>query len=68
MVIQIVHNQFKPEAVNWFVVGDKVKIISKLNELGFDDIVEIDEMLKNPDLSIEQIDELLDRRANLQNP
>lgn len=32
----------KPSAVNWFVVGDKVKIISKLNELGFDDIIEID--------------------------
>ena len=32
------------------------------------DIVEIDKMLKNPDLSAEQIDELLDRRANLQNP
>ena len=32
------------------------------------DIAEIDEMLKNPDLTDEQIDELLDRRANLQNP
>ena len=32
------------------------------------DIMEIDEMLKNPDLTAEQIDELLDRRANLQNP
>ncbi len=32
----------KPDAVNWFVVGDKAKIISKLNELGFDDIIEID--------------------------
>lgn len=32
----------KPKAVNWFVVGDKVKVISKLNELGFDDIIEID--------------------------
>ncbi len=32
------------------------------------DIKEIDEMLKNPDLTDEQIDELLDRRANLQNP
>ncbi len=31
------------------------------------DIQEIDEMLKNPDLTEEQIDELLDRRANLQN-
>ncbi len=32
----------KPSAVNWFVVGDKVKIITKLKELGFDDIIEID--------------------------
>jgi hypothetical protein len=32
------------------------------------DIKEIDEMLKNPDLTEDQIDELLDRRANLQNP
>ena len=32
------------------------------------DIKEIDEMLKNPDLTDEQIDELLDRRANMQNP
>lgn len=32
----------QPEKVNWFVVGDKEKIISKLDELGFDNIVEID--------------------------
>lgn len=32
----------KPEQVNWFVVGDKAKIIDKLEKLGFDDIVEID--------------------------
>ncbi|MDO9275566.1 MAG: insulinase family protein, partial [Lutibacter sp.] len=32
----------KPNAVNWFVVGDKEKISSKLNELGFDNIIEID--------------------------
>jgi len=32
----------KPEAVNWFVVGDRAKIASKLDELGFDAIVEID--------------------------
>ncbi|HDO28175.1 MAG TPA: hypothetical protein ENH02_08675 [Bacteroidetes bacterium] len=29
------------------------------------DIVKIDEMLKNPDLTEEQVNELLDRRANL---
>lgn len=32
----------KPDAVNWFMVGDRAKIITKLDELGFDDIVEID--------------------------
>ena len=32
----------KPEEVNWFMVGDKAKIASKLDELGFDAIIEID--------------------------
>ncbi|HSQ46270.1 MAG TPA: pitrilysin family protein, partial [Lutibacter sp.] len=32
----------KPNAVNWFMVGDKAKISDKLNELGFDNIIEID--------------------------
>ena len=32
----------KPEEVNWFMVGDRAKIISKLDELGFDEIIEID--------------------------
>jgi len=32
----------KPEDVNWFMVGDRAKIINKLDELGFDEIVEID--------------------------
>ncbi|NJB70047.1 putative Zn-dependent peptidase [Saonia flava] len=32
----------KPEAVNWFMVGDRAKIASKLDELGFDAIIEID--------------------------
>ncbi len=32
----------KPEEVNWFMVGDRAKIINKLDELGFDDIIEID--------------------------
>ncbi len=32
----------KPEAVNWFMVGDRAKIVSKLDELGFDNIIEID--------------------------
>lgn len=32
----------KPEEVNWFMVGDRAKIIDKLDELGFDAIIEID--------------------------
>ena len=32
----------KPGKVNWFMVGDKLKIEGKLKELGFDDIIEID--------------------------
>ncbi|HSI68839.1 MAG TPA: insulinase family protein, partial [Gillisia sp.] len=32
----------KPEEVNWFVVGDRAKIATRLDELGFDSIVEID--------------------------
>ncbi|MDT0621653.1 M16 family metallopeptidase [Croceitalea vernalis] len=32
----------KPEAVNWFMVGDRAKIASKLDQLGFDNIIEID--------------------------
>lgn len=32
----------KPEEVNWFIVGDKGKIIEKLEGLNFDRIVELD--------------------------
>lgn len=32
----------RPEAMNWFMVGDRAKIASKLDELGFDNIIEID--------------------------
>ena len=32
----------KPEAVNWFMVGDRAKIAKNLDELGFDAIIEID--------------------------
>ncbi|SDQ11649.1 M16 family metallopeptidase [Flagellimonas zhangzhouensis] len=32
----------QPEKVNWFMVGDRAKIIDKLDELGFDNIIEID--------------------------
>lgn len=32
----------KPDAVNWFMVGDRSKIVEKLDALGFDAIIEID--------------------------
>ncbi len=32
----------QPEKVNWFMVGDRAEIINKLDELGFDNIIEID--------------------------
>lgn len=32
----------KPDAVNWFMVGDRSKVADKLDELGFDAIIEID--------------------------
>jgi predicted Zn-dependent peptidase len=32
----------KPDAVNWFMVGDRSKIADKLDGLGFDAIIEID--------------------------
>ncbi len=32
----------QPDKVNWFMVGDRAKIITKLDELGFDNIIEID--------------------------
>lgn len=31
-----------PESMNWFVVGDKAKILEKLKAVGFDKIIEID--------------------------
>ncbi|MFD2100029.1 M16 family metallopeptidase [Flagellimonas iocasae] len=41
--IKKVSNQVvKPEEVNWFMVGDRAEIITKLDELGFDNIIEID--------------------------
>ena len=49
----------KPEAVNWFMVGDRAKIIDKLDQLGFDNIIEIDAdgnplvpAMQNPDTEI----------------
>jgi predicted Zn-dependent peptidase len=32
----------QPDAVNWFMVGDRAKIAAKLDEIGFDAIIEID--------------------------
>ena len=32
----------RPEVMNWFMVGDRAKIVDKLDELGFDAIIEID--------------------------
>lgn len=32
----------KPKEVNWFMVGDRAKIVDNLDQLGFDSIIEID--------------------------
>jgi hypothetical protein len=47
--------------------AEEVKPPVAIDQVG-NDIRKIDEMLLNPDLTEEQINELLDRRANLQNP
>lgn len=41
-VREISNSTVMPEQVNWLVVGDRAVIISKLDELGFDQIIEID--------------------------
>ena len=41
-VIGVSKQVVKPGEVNWFLVGDRAKIASKLDELGFDAIIEID--------------------------
>ena len=41
-VINVSKQVVKPGEVNWFMVGDRAKIASKLDELGFDAIIEID--------------------------
>jgi predicted Zn-dependent peptidase len=41
-IIEVSKKVVKPEQVNWFMVGDRAKIASKLDELGFDAIIEID--------------------------
>jgi len=32
----------RPSEINWFMVGDRAKIAEKLDELGFEQIIEID--------------------------
>jgi predicted Zn-dependent peptidase len=39
---EVSNSVVKPDEVNWFVVGDKAEIVSKMDELGFDAIIEID--------------------------
>jgi len=41
-VNEISREVVNPSKVNWFVVGDKEKIIEKLDNLGFEEIIEID--------------------------
>lgn len=41
-VINVSKQVVKPGEVNWFMVGDRAKIVNKLDELGFDAIIEID--------------------------
>ncbi len=41
-VIDVSKEVVKPEAVNWFMVGDRAVIAEKLDQIGFDAIIEID--------------------------
>lgn len=41
-VLEVSKKVVRPDAVNWFMVGDRAKIVDKLDELGFDAIIEID--------------------------
>lgn len=41
-VNQLSKKMVKPNQINWFLVGDKAKIASKLDNLDFDEIIEID--------------------------
>ena len=58
-VLEVSKKVVKPDAVNWFMVGDRSKIVKKLDELGFDEIIEIDadgnplrEAMEKPDMEI----------------
>jgi hypothetical protein len=54
------------EEYNYIDQEEEMPVI-QVEELG-NDIKKIDEMLKNPNLTPEQIDELLDKRAGLSKP
>ncbi|WP_224488102.1 M16 family metallopeptidase [Robertkochia flava] len=41
-LLEVSETMVRPQDVKWFVVGDKAKIAAKLDELGFDRIVELD--------------------------
>jgi predicted Zn-dependent peptidase len=41
-IINVSKSVVKPEKVNWFMVGDRAVIADKLDQIGFDAIVEID--------------------------
>ncbi len=41
-VLEVSKKVVRPNAINWFMVGDRAKIADKLDELGFDAIIEID--------------------------
>lgn len=41
-VRQVSEQVVRPGEVNWFMVGDRAKIVEKLDQLGFDQIIEID--------------------------
>ena len=41
-VQEVSKRMVSPEKVNWFIIGDRAKIASKLDKLNFDEIIEID--------------------------
>ncbi len=41
-VQELSKQMIQPENINWFLVGDKAKVIEKLKGLNFDEIIEID--------------------------
>ena len=55
-VINVSKQVVKPAEMNWFMVGDRAKIVDKLDELGFDAIIEIDADGKPKKPTIPQIE------------